>query len=193
MKINDIILEKLVDRGPEEDALARSEYAVLKRVSPEFADFFMNAYNELGSVDAAYERARNVSLQRKSMLGQIKDPRKIFKGPDDAALDKAIGGIGRGKYTQYKDGTPRKQPRDPSNISRGSFRPTTKDPIDNVLSTDIFTTTDPFKAGLVKGDEIADKLKLNFRTPSWAKGEDNTEFWNTMASRSTKKNLRKGS
>ena len=191
MKINDIILEKLVDRGPEEDALARSEYAVLKRVSPEFADFFMNAYNELGSVDAAYERARNVSLQRKSMLGQIKDPRKIFKGPDTDAIDKAIGGIGRGKYTQYKDGTPRKNPRDPSNISRGSFRPTTKDPIDKLQ--DLVTTTDPFKAGLVKGDEIADKLKLNFRDPNWASNPDETDFWDTFASRSTKKNLRKGS
>ena len=97
MKINEVIREKYVKRDPEEDQIAQTEFNLLKRVDPDFADKFMNAYNEFGNVDAAYEKARRETLedrarkrrQLKKMFVNIKRKR----GLEDKEIEKRINSL----------------------------------------------------------------------------------------------------
>ena len=69
-----------IDWSPEENQLAQAEYNLLKRKDPDFADRFMNAYNELGNVDAAYEKARRETqddLARKKRELKKSKPKKL--------------------------------------------------------------------------------------------------------------------
>ena len=190
MKINEIITEKYVKRGPEEDQMAQAEFNLLKRADPDFADKFMNAYNEFGSVDAAYEKARRETqddLARKKR--QLKKPSakaKFAKKDVDQSIARVVGKTGK-RGGQFGNQNARKQPSG-VDTGRGSFDPSKNlDPEDRIdLFKDpakIFTTMSPFSAGLELGDRISDRILGDTPSP------DDSTFIGNMIARSKNKRL----
>ena len=193
MKINEIITEKYVKRGPEEDQMAQAEFNLLKRADPDFADKFMNAYNEFGSVDAAYEKARRETqddLARKKR--QLKKPSakaKFAKKDVDQSIARVVGKTGKrgGQLGNQNAAKPQ------VDTGRGSFNPGKNlDPEDRININwrtpiksirDVFTTMSPFSAGVELGDRISDKLFRDIQSP------DDSKFFGNMIARSKNKRL----
>ena len=188
MKINEIITEKYVKRGPEEDQMAQAEFNLLKRADPDFADKFMNAYNEFGSVDAAYEKARRETqddLARKKR--QLKKPSakaKFAKKDVDQSIARVVGKTGK-RGGQF--GNTNALKNQPSGVEpgRGSYDPSKGlDPEDRIDSIkDVFTTMSPFSAGVELGDRISDKILGDTPNP------DDSTFIGNMIARSKNKRL----
>lgn len=183
MKINDIITEKYVKRGPEEDQMAQAEFNLLKRADPDFADKFMNAYNEFGSVDAAYEKARRETqddLARKKR--QLKKPSakaKFAKKDVDQSIARVVGKTGKrgGQLGNQNAAKPQ------VDTGRGNYKPKV-DPEDRISSIrDVFTTMSPFSAGVELGDRISDRILGDTPSP------DDSTFLGNMIARSKSKRL----
>ena len=195
MKIYEIITEKYVDYGPEEDKRARDEYAALKKINTRFADAFMNAYNEFGSVDAAYEKARADAVLAKQALDKQKVTRtaSTLYSKDKAKIDQAIQSQTpkRSRGAQSGNQNARKFDKAPAPKRRGKYKPTSPDPYKK--PSDLFTTTTPFSAGLELGDKIADPL---FNRQSWnpdniSDDDVKKSFFKNLMKRSSSKNLEK--
>jgi len=188
MKINEIITEKYVKRGPEEDQMAQAEFNLLKRADPDFADKFMNAYNEFGSVDAAYEKARRETqddLARKKR--QLKKPSakaKFAKKDVDQSIARVVGKTGK-RGGQYGNTNALKNQPSGVDTGRGNFDPSKNlDPEDRINSIkDVFTTMSPFSAGVELGDRISDKLFRDIPSP------DDSKFFGNMIARSKNRRL----
>ena len=186
MKINEVIREKYVKRGPEEDQMAQAEFNLLKRADPDFADKFMNAYNEFGSVDAAYEKARRDSMIQRKRADSLKKPsaKAKFAAKDvDKSIARAIGKTGK-RGGQFGNQNARKQPSG-VDTGRGSFDPSKNlDPEDRIDSIrDVFTTMSPFSAGVELGDRISDRILGDTPSP------DDSTFLGNMIARSKNRRL----
>ena len=136
MKINDVISEQWVKLSPEdrkkEDEAAAQEFNALRGIDsvdgPKLAQAFRNAYAKTGSVDSAYEEARAIVRKMSNMNDAVPTLDKMqkkfvtsLKGPaanpsNPEPLKRTIfapkgepgpSGPGRGKYTQYRDGSDR--------------------------------------------------------------------------------------
>ena len=183
MKINEIIQvkEKLSQAGLKaEDERAKIEFLELKKVDPKFAQEFITAFNNLSrrSVDQAYQAAAlkarmnpNDTQAIKNAKGAEKEKliRKFVSAiPADAYAKlgtKVKSGGGRGKYTQYRDGTMRgggddnkirgQKSYDQSRVGKSGVGKFAKDVKDVFFTKDIGKSKSAdFGSGLDLGDKI---------------------------------------
>jgi hypothetical protein len=190
MKINEIVQvkEKLSDAGLKaEEERAKIEFIELKKVDPKFAQEFINAFNRLSrrSVDQAYQAAAlkaKMNPNDATAIGQAKGAEKEklirkFVSAIPADAYKKLGtevqsGGGRGKYTQYRDGTMRgggddskirgQKSYDQSRIGKSGVGKFAKD------VKDVFFTKDIGKsklADLGSGLDLGDKIGNLFGEP----------------------------
>lgn len=188
MKINEIVQvkEKLSPEGLKaEGERAKIEFIELKKVDPKFAQEFINSFNRLSrrSVDQAYQAAAlkakmnpndAVAIGKATGAEKEKLIRKFVSAiPADAYAKlgtKVQSGGGRGKYTQYRDGTDRSGGySDADNKVRGQktydqsrFGKSTL----GKITKDVAQTFDPKIIGKSKGADLSRGMDLGDRLSS---------------------------